>query len=130
MNEPAPNTKASDVYAWSCVCYEIFTGQRPFQGLTDLRIFVLVVNEDARPEKPKVNLWGLTDEIWEIMDNCWKRITPEHPRPSISDVVSQLESMQPQDIRPTGTWKSGLELRGQNQSDVPLTLERLDAILS
>ncbi|KAG5649592.1 hypothetical protein H0H81_002971, partial [Sphagnurus paluster] len=125
----AHNTKASDVYAWSCVCHEIYTGKIPFQELTLMQYMFQVVNKNIKPEKPEMER-GLTDKMWEIMENCLDMDPAK--RPKIKDVLLRLELLQPQDDRPAKTWTGGPELRRQKQvgTTLPLTLEQLDRISS
>ncbi|KAF8074155.1 kinase-like domain-containing protein [Lyophyllum atratum] len=96
------NTKASDVYAWSCVCYEIFTGDVPFYKLRDTAV-ILQVMRGARPERPHESspswsIWGLTEDVWALMQDCWKE-TPTH-RPTMDQVLQRLihPSQHPQDF--------------------------------
>ncbi|KAF8066577.1 kinase-like domain-containing protein [Lyophyllum atratum] len=91
-DEQPKNTKASDIYAWSCVCYEIFTGDIPFPRLRDTAV-MLHVTRGYRPLRPKNfsaswSEWGLTNDIWLLMQECWK----ENPvaRPRMALVVAQF----------------------------------------
>ncbi|KAG5328155.1 hypothetical protein C0989_010883, partial [Termitomyces sp. Mn162] len=101
------NTPESDVYAWSCVCYEIFTGTVPFADLQRESTIELNIMSGARPARPLEfsqpwNQWGLTTTIWTLMEECWIQ-NPEN-RPKTSQVIARLESEQginPQSIDET-----------------------------
>ncbi|KAJ6573538.1 kinase-like domain-containing protein, partial [Mycena vulgaris] len=47
----AQNSFVSDVYAFSCVCYEIFTGRVPFQELTNDMAVMFQVIQGSRPTR-------------------------------------------------------------------------------
>ncbi|OCB87579.1 kinase-like protein [Sanghuangporus baumii] len=85
-------TTKTDVYAFSCVCLEIFTGKVPFSELRDGAVIMEVAVHDRRPAWPGSSavIKGLTDFVWAIMNICWK--TKPADRPEIPFVVSSLES--------------------------------------
>ncbi|KAG6836667.1 hypothetical protein H0H93_005214 [Arthromyces matolae] len=92
------NTESSDVYAWACVCYEIFTGRIPLDHISRDPAVIYHVKSGARPTKPKADtpswsLWGLNEHIWSIMSTCWL----ENParRPKISHILQGLSVDQP-----------------------------------
>ncbi|RDB18407.1 Serine/threonine-protein kinase STY8 [Hypsizygus marmoreus] len=96
------NSKASDVYAWSCVCYEIFTGNIPFFELARDSSVMLKVKAGLRPSLPlDSNLawdsWGLTESTWHLMQDCW-RDDPDG-RPSIQEIMVYYSSRTPLDRR-------------------------------
>jgi len=92
--ENEPRSKESDVYAFSRVCYEIFTGTIPFFKLCyDSKVLVSVLSGD-RPSKPSPSSrswtsWGLTNNIWSMME-AYSREAP-FQRPAMQDIVAQLE---------------------------------------
>ncbi|KAJ7839002.1 hypothetical protein B0H14DRAFT_3869860 [Mycena olivaceomarginata] len=78
------NSFASDVYAFSCVCYEIFTGDLPFFDLTKDGAVILKVMQGQRPSRSL----SVPDNVWDLMEECWKA-DPE-ARPSAKQIVSRL----------------------------------------
>ncbi|THH26977.1 hypothetical protein EUX98_g7210 [Antrodiella citrinella] len=65
-------TYAGDVYAFACVCLEIYTCHDPFQGLTDYLVLRRVV-EGQRPERPTHAQGSLpvSDGVWDLCERCW-----------------------------------------------------------
>ncbi|KAF8074585.1 kinase-like domain-containing protein [Lyophyllum atratum] len=98
------NTKASDIYAWSCVAYEIFTGNIPYPHIPYNALISEEVRNGARPRRPSNSsnswrAWGLTEDMWSLMQDCWK--ANRLNRPTVEDVVKRLSGMlSPAVIRP------------------------------
>ncbi|KAF8071438.1 kinase-like domain-containing protein [Lyophyllum atratum] len=87
------NSVASDVYAWSCVCYEIFTGSIPFESIARDTALMLQIKFGTRPTRPAEassswSHWGLTESIWSLMEACWNAAPTD--RPTIEAVISGL----------------------------------------
>ncbi|KAG6807441.1 hypothetical protein H0H92_007534, partial [Tricholoma furcatifolium] len=92
-DEPIMNTVASDVYAWGCVCFEIFTGEYPFNHILNDYAVMLNVRSGGRPLRPHASSppwksWGLTKEIWLFMERCWKQDPKQ--RPSSTEIIQYL----------------------------------------
>ncbi|KAJ7234900.1 kinase-like domain-containing protein, partial [Mycena haematopus] len=80
------NSFASDVYTFSCVCYEIFTGTLPFHELSaDVAVMYKVMHGD-RPSRSS----SILDEVWNVMQECWKEDPQE--RPSAEHLVFRLRN--------------------------------------
>ncbi|KNZ79996.1 Ephrin type-A receptor 2 [Termitomyces sp. J132] len=100
-------TKASDVYAWAGICYEIFTGRLPFFEASETVFVMYMIMQGNIPTRPQDDdpawlMHGLNDHIWKLMEDCW---TSQHSeRPSISEVIARLNSERPNDDRPPGDW--------------------------
>ncbi|KAK1227026.1 Rho guanine nucleotide exchange factor [Marasmius sp. AFHP31] len=82
-------TKESDIYAYGCVCYEVFTGLQPFSEISQDAAVVLQVILGSRPKRP-TNAPELTDAMWAIMKSCWN--AEPNARPSAEKIVAQLRT--------------------------------------
>ncbi|KAJ7651364.1 hypothetical protein FB45DRAFT_859919 [Roridomyces roridus] len=89
------NSRASDVYAFSCVCYEIFTDTVPFYDLKYDTAVMLQVLQGKRAERP-INC--IKDGIWNLMEICWAQ-EPDK-RPSAAGIVQILRE-RPIEALPT-----------------------------
>ncbi|KAJ6456478.1 kinase-like domain-containing protein [Mycena sanguinolenta] len=80
------NSFASDVYAFACVCYEIFTGTLPFHELSaEVAVMYKVIQGDRPQRSPSI-----PDEIWKLMQDCWK--ADPQQRPSAEQIVFRLRN--------------------------------------
>ncbi|KAJ7057704.1 kinase-like domain-containing protein [Mycena amicta] len=89
------NSFASDVYAFACVCYEIFTGNIPFYDLPNDVAVMFHVVQGGRPKHPDPHprtgpstRTGLPVSLWRLMQQCWS----ENPkdRPTATEIVFRL----------------------------------------
>ncbi|KAJ7817849.1 kinase-like domain-containing protein [Mycena olivaceomarginata] len=62
-------TKASDIYAFGCVCLELYTGQPPFSELSQAAALLRVVNGErpGRPSGPP----AMSDALWQNANRYW-----------------------------------------------------------
>ncbi|KAJ7057682.1 kinase-like domain-containing protein, partial [Mycena amicta] len=79
------NSFSSDVYAFGCVCYEIFTGYVPFWEITKDVAVMFQVLQGKRPKHTPANT---PEEVWRLMEQCWTE--DPNKRPSARQVVSTL----------------------------------------
>ncbi|KAF7326860.1 Kinase-like protein [Mycena venus] len=85
-------TPASDVYAFGCVCFEIFTGQHPFSNLPGPAATMKVVDGE-RPERPS-GLPAVSDALWRHMTAYWSQNPTARPLAEL--VVQDMASLPPQ----------------------------------
>ncbi|THU93879.1 kinase-like protein, partial [Dendrothele bispora CBS 962.96] len=100
-----PVTYESDVYAFGCVCYEIFTGLIPFQEMSTDATIIFQLIKEKRPPRPQGNI-QLTDAIWHVIEQCWDQ-TPSM-RPVARDLPHVLESATGRSIGLANRWKDPL----------------------
>ncbi|THU78618.1 kinase-like protein, partial [Dendrothele bispora CBS 962.96] len=76
--ENGVHTYHSDIYAFGCVCYEVFTGLIPFYEFPREVSVVIQLNEGHRPSRPGSNS-RLNDSMWAIMQECWRQGPDSRP---------------------------------------------------
>ncbi|KAJ7473300.1 kinase-like domain-containing protein [Mycena latifolia] len=80
-------TPASDIYAFGCVCLELYTGYPPFEGVNEWACAFGVVVGGVRPSRPAGD--AICDGIWDIMQRCWSHNLAD--RPSIRGILAELD---------------------------------------
>ncbi|KAL0062706.1 hypothetical protein AAF712_010401 [Marasmius tenuissimus] len=85
-------SKESDVYSFACVCYEIFTGLRPFPELANIAAVTLAVVQGKYPARPR-EVFELSDAMWALLTECWN--TTPSSRPTASQIVERVGDMAP-----------------------------------
>ncbi|KAK1231874.1 hypothetical protein PQX77_004989 [Marasmius sp. AFHP31] len=83
-------SKESDVYAFACVCCEIFTGLQPFPEYTNEMTVAFNVAQGKRPSRPE-GAPELSNAIWALMNMCWA--TTPSSRPTASHVLGKVKEI-------------------------------------
>ncbi|KAJ7938169.1 kinase-like domain-containing protein [Mycena leptocephala] len=78
-------TPASDVYAFACVCLELYTGSPPFSDVSPDVAAMLKVVAGERPARPE----AMSDPLWELVTAAWAQNFRDRP-----DVEKIIESMR------------------------------------
>lgn len=97
-------TKASDLYSFGMLLWEIVTGKEPYQDKKPAEIIKHVVDRNQR-EALAANI----PEVYrKLIDQCWQ-VDPKR-RPALSDILRQLEAYQPRPASPSAEtyYQSGL----------------------
>jgi len=102
------NSKASDIYAFACVCYEVrysitrlgskylttlqmFSGEVPFfENPYDIQV-IMGVMRGKRPPRPMHGLSrtrGISDKLWTLVEDCWAQDPTQ--RPTAGQIVERL----------------------------------------
>lgn len=102
------NTK-TDTFAFACLCSvhflsgyvvreveisKVFTDRVPFHEISSDWTAYEKYKDGQRPDRPPHPslTWGLTDELWDIIQRCWAQ-NPED-RPPMAEVVTELTGVQ------------------------------------
>jgi len=87
-------TYAADIYAFSMVCIEIFTGIVPFATIRNDTAVMVKASQGGRPDRPEQSVeLGLTDSLWALLQECWD-VEPE-TRPSAAVLLDRLRQIDP-----------------------------------
>ena len=82
-------SKAADVFAFGMLAVEVFTGKVPFERMKS-EAAALHISRGGRPEMPKnLQELGLTAEVWELLEECWKQDPKK--RPTMKEVVGRWQ---------------------------------------
>ncbi|PPQ78259.1 hypothetical protein CVT25_011718 [Psilocybe cyanescens] len=130
-------TMESDVYAYACVLYEIYVGKVPFhEYIRDVTV-ILQIGKGRKPTRPpseslSFSKWGLTGQIWSLMERCWSKDPTK--RPTIFQILSDIvdPGLILADPRPVDDWEQRSASRFRNsiyRSD-RLSINVLETVLS
>ncbi|KAL0574793.1 Rho guanine nucleotide exchange factor [Marasmius crinis-equi] len=75
------NTPESDIYAYGCVCFEIYAATVPFEGVEEHEIYLTVAVEKGYPDFPA----NAPRNMVQLMRSCWHK-SPQS-RPAASQLV-------------------------------------------
>lgn len=78
-------SKASDVYAFGIILWEVHTRQEIYEGLSAAQIIAKVAHEELRPSVPRNCPWA------KLMTQCWKQDPAQ--RPNFDTILKVLSSL-------------------------------------
>ncbi|KAJ7468550.1 kinase-like domain-containing protein [Mycena latifolia] len=84
-------TPATDIYAFGCVCVELYTGRPPLSEMSEAAALLAVINGE-RAERPS-GTPAMSDVLWKQVTACWA----ENPaaRPTTELVVHKMAQLAP-----------------------------------
>ncbi|KAG8905324.1 Receptor-interacting serine/threonine-protein kinase 2 [Tulasnella sp. 403] len=92
MDQNAPKTFKSDVYAFGMMIYEVLSGKGPFEVTTGAIYCAVLINKERPPQEPAVSPSGESySALWSLAMDCWHE-DPEQ-RPTMEDVVRRLKEL-------------------------------------
>ncbi|KAF7320659.1 Kinase-like protein [Mycena chlorophos] len=74
---PDRRTTAIDIYALACVCYELYTGYKPFHEVPT-RTVMMAVLARKRPTQPVDG--SIPNGVWQLMMECWEHEPTDRPK--------------------------------------------------
>ncbi|KAK8870875.1 hypothetical protein M9Y10_008773 [Tritrichomonas musculus] len=90
LNSEAPS-KASDVYSFALIVYELMTKEKPFSHLkTTNEIFFEVVAKSGRPKFPESPKEEIPECFREMIEACWSQ--DPNQRPTFDNIVNALKT--------------------------------------
>ncbi|KAG6836192.1 hypothetical protein H0H93_010498 [Arthromyces matolae] len=86
---------ATDVFAFSMFCFEIYAGFPPFSEITPWLALMTAIRQGKRPEltASMSRLGGKDSTVLELMRDCWDQ--NPHRRPSAQHIVARLPLIPP-----------------------------------
>ncbi|KAJ6527610.1 kinase-like domain-containing protein [Mycena vulgaris] len=77
-------TKACDVYAFACLCIEIYTGEQPFWNIKHDPAVANQILQQKRPPRPSSlgppdGTRAMSDGLWAIVEACWAHEPSDRP---------------------------------------------------
>ena len=76
--------KLQDVWSWAVICWELFSGQLPYDGMNNFQIIAAILEKRQVLHMPE----DCPVELWQLLQKCWCEDTSN--RPSFLQVMEAL----------------------------------------
>ena len=98
--------KTTDVWSYGMLCLEVLTGQRPFHNRERSAAVISDLISGTRPARPEIEVTrrGLSDGLWDLMQNCWRRLPDD--RPTMGEVLTQMKRLEHKQANAQWPYKS------------------------
>ncbi|KAJ7778429.1 kinase-like domain-containing protein [Mycena metata] len=110
-------TPSSDVYAFACVCFELYTGHPPFSELSQAAALLRIVNGE-RPGRPSTSP-ALSAALWQHVTAYWAEDAAA--RPPIDVVVQEMAWPSPRRNRKSSRSLPSIPLAQSTPSSIPVS---------
>lgn len=101
-------SKASDVYSFSIIVYEIMTSIHPFQYISFMQLLAKMI----KGERPDIELVPIPESYKNLITRCWSQEPKE--RPTFEEIVSMLRN------------DKGFIIHGVNESEFQDYIQMID----
>ncbi|KAJ3745599.1 kinase-like domain-containing protein [Lentinula detonsa] len=89
---PGVLSARSDMYALGMTILELLTHQQPYQKIKHTTEVVIRREKGELPERPlepRILQRGLDDQVWGLLEDCWKTTASE--RPKIDEIIKKMD---------------------------------------
>ncbi|KAJ3574256.1 hypothetical protein NP233_g1894 [Leucocoprinus birnbaumii] len=129
-SEPIP-TKKSDIWSFSCTCYEVLTGEMPFYHIKKVVQLIRAMLRGVRPMR--TTLRGPCDsaeeQVWTLMEMCWNYEPEKRPdTKELKYAISKLDHADNHSVLP-GSSSLIWENVKSSRAEVAIDYYRLSKIL-
>ncbi|TCD64697.1 hypothetical protein EIP91_003771 [Steccherinum ochraceum] len=107
------HTRESDIYAFGCVVWELYTETVPFGNIGFYKIAEKVVNGERPPRPTTQDGLDISEDMWTITQRCWVQTIAD--RPPASQVAEDIKNVV--DVELPGA----IERMKTGQIDIPTT---------
>jgi serine/threonine protein kinase len=70
-------SKASDVWSFGIVLWEILENKGPYPGLENIQVVKVLCDQQSHPDRP--TRIQFPDELWEVMLSTWRFVPADRP---------------------------------------------------